>query len=76
VSLQDKHVLIIAQVLIKRCNSEYRELYFCVVVVIEPISIKQRQPPQNWNVIQVSEAEIKFPQSVVHEALKCLCGVA
>jgi hypothetical protein len=34
------------------------------------------RPGENEDVIQVSEAEIEFPQGVVHESLKCLCGVA
>jgi hypothetical protein len=49
-SLQDEHVLIVSQVLIKWRNSEYQE--FCVVVVIEPtyIFIIQQQTPPHTNI--------------------------
>jgi hypothetical protein len=31
---------------------------------------------ENEDAIQVSETEVEFPQCIVYEALKCLCGVA
>jgi hypothetical protein len=38
--------------------------------------VLQERPEKKESVNQMSEAEVEFPQSIVHEALKCLRGVA
>jgi hypothetical protein len=34
------------------------------------------RPVEDEDIVQVGEAEVKSSQNVVHEALKCLCGIA